>query len=148
MRRQIGLAHPLQPRVLVRRENAVGLALPGEDFIAFENDLFLEGLEVDAVAGQPFCDSAVAFGRRRLVVAVGVDGLNPESGGHRRNLGHGAAVQDEQIPAAATQGVFQLAHAFPDELDATVGLVVEAVENVGIEHEGAVHLPRLHQRMG
>ena len=52
-----------------------------------------------------------------------------------------------QTAAGALERQIQLPHALPDELHAPVGTVLQCVEYPGIEHEHAVHAPRVAQRM-
>ena len=57
----------------------------------------------------------------------------------RRGIASRAPVQHVQSSATGLERRLELVNAFPDESHAPVSIRAERVEDLGIEHEGAMH---------
>jgi putative transcriptional regulator len=121
--------------------------LPGEDFVALEDHLVFESPEVDASLGERLPDRRVARERLRLVVAIGVDGVDEELRRNARNLVAGETLTYDQRAAALRKPAVELDEALADEFHTPVGARGQSIEDFAIEHENAEHFPRIAQRM-
>ena len=141
----------LQPGVLVRREDAVGLAAAGQDLAAFEDDVVLRGVQGDAAFCQRTTHGGIAGERVRIVVVARIDGLHVQVVGQGDDLVGRLAVPHQQAnPVRAVrlaergQRRIERHHALLDELHAPVGPGQRA-EDLGVVDEHAPDLARRPQ---
>ena len=138
VRAQMRRRERLQPCIPVRREHRERLAGERQHLVALEDHLVLGRHERDAAPGELVRHRGVAVHRRRLVVVIGEDRVDFECRRERRNLFARPRMADDQATAVRAQCGVELAHAFPDELYATVLRRRRCVEDFAVEDERGV----------
>ena len=135
-----------QPAVFVGRENAVGFADRGQHLAALENYMVLEA--VQRAAAELLRHLRVAQQGGRLIVVVVENGLHAQLHCQFWNqLGRATVANDQaRCRVQAPQVGIDNAQGIEDEFDPPVG-ARQGVEDVRIEHKGAVNLSRRLQRM-
>jgi CheY-like chemotaxis protein len=136
----------LQPCVLVRREHAVGIASLGEQLVALEDDMVLDGMHRHANVGQPSAHARVARQGGGVVVVIGIYRLRAQNVRQRRDLVDRVAMPHDQ-PAALdavrtaqrAQLRVQADQAVADEFHPAV-LARQRVEDASVEDKHAPHL--------
>ena len=144
----------LQPGALVGREDAVGAALLGHDLVAVPQHLVLHVGKRNAQRRQRARHAGVAGAGAGLVVAAGQHLAHAQLAGQLHDaLGRRPVAHDQAAARRAAAGrqlaqrAVQLRHAGVDELHAPVRARGQGLQDVGVVHEGAVHLGVAPQRL-
>ena len=145
---------PLQPSALVGGKHAVGPALLGQQLVTLQQHLVFVVAKSDAQLAQGLGHALVTFQGLGLVVAVGQHLLHAQRLRQLHDARQRRAVAHDE-PAAGRaaacgqllQAVVQLQHAGVDELHAPVAARGQRIQDVGVEHEGAVHALMAAQRV-
>jgi len=139
-----------QPSRAVRGEDRIGRPGPGQDLVALENDLVLEGVEGDTVTLQRVAHGFVARHRLGLVIVVGKHRLGRQLAGQPRQLIYRNRMAHDQSRAGQTGPLAQVPvefqQRFANELDPPVA-AWQRQEDGGIENEDAVDLAARLERV-
>ena len=92
-------------------------------------------------------NTGIAFFRGGFVVVICADRLRAEFFRQRRNQLARTPDQHLQATTQSLQGPGQFFHTVPDEFDAPVSAVGQMVQNLRVEDENAMHLPRVLERV-
>ena len=101
-------------------------------------------MEGAALRRQQPRDLVIARDRERFIIGAGMHCINVECLRQRHHLIPGAAVAHDEVASKTTQFLIQAGQAGVNETQAAI-VARQAVENIGVIHEDAVHLLRTAQ---
>ena len=135
------LAHAGQPGAQIGRENAIGLAGLGQNFLALKDHMVFHAAPGDALARQRSLHLGVTRQGLRLIVVGAVDGMHAQFGGQLGDFIDGPAMAHDQPRAGMARQRAQLGvqtrQRTHNELHAPVG-PGQGVQDVAVQHKDAV----------